>query len=99
MIQTKPHFFLDVPGLGSVAFTWHALARLKRDGVTDEQLADTLLNGTDTPDSGSIIWRRWQKVRLVIETQPRPNKGAKVVVTGYRESAQHSVNRHHRQSV
>ena len=93
MIRSQPHFFHDVPGLGNVAFTRHALAELARDGVTDEDLASVLLFGKDTPDSGSIIWRRLHAIRLVIETKPIPFKGAKVVVTAYREHRQHQLRR------
>ena len=42
----------------------------------------------DTPDGRSIVWRERDGLRLVILTNPTPNRGAKLVKTVYRVQAQ-----------
>ena len=42
----------------------------------------------DVPDGQDILWRERDGLRLVILTNPTPNRGAKLVKTVYRVQAQ-----------
>ena len=42
----------------------------------------------DAPDGQDILWRERDGLRLVILTNPTPNRGAKLVKTVYRVQAQ-----------
>jgi hypothetical protein len=81
-------FYKHVRGLGNVALSRHAQAQLTADGVTDLQVAETLAHGEDTPEGGTVIWRRWNGIRLVIQKKPTPFSGAALVLTAFREQHQ-----------
>lgn len=84
------HFYRSVPGLGNVAVSRHAQARMEADGITQEAFDKTLLAPTrpDTSDGADILWRQRDGLRIVILTNPTPNVGAKLVKTVYRVEQQ-----------
>ena len=90
------HFYRNVPGLGNVAVSRHAQARLEADGITQELLDRALLHPTqpDIREGASIVWRERDGVRLVIETKPTPNRGAALITTAFRVERQASAVRH-----
>jgi hypothetical protein len=84
------HFYRDVPGLGNVAVSRHAQGRAEEDGISQEAFDRVLLEPltVDVPDGAEIVWRERDGIRLVILTNPTPNRGAVLVKTVYRVEAQ-----------
>jgi hypothetical protein len=84
------HFYEAVKGLGNVAVSRHAQARMEADGIPQEAFDRTLLEPTrpDVPDGADILWRERDGLRIVILTNPTPNVGAKLVKTVYRVQRQ-----------
>ena len=78
------HYFPDVPGLGNVAVSRHAQARMVEDGISEQDFKEALLNGSTTPDGQDVLWREKDGVRVVILRQPTPFKGAMLAKTVYR---------------
>jgi len=87
----KQHYYPDVPGLGNVVFTRHAQERLLNDGLTEDNVRDVLLNSPSIPDGRDIVLREGKGLRLVIVINPTPNRGAKVVKTGFKIQPQAST--------
>ena len=77
------HFYRDVPGLGNVAVSRHAQGRAEEDGISQEAFDRVLLDPltADVPDGAEIVWRERDGIRLVILTNPTPNRGAVLVKT------------------
>jgi hypothetical protein len=65
------------------------------DGIPEELFKRALLEPTrpDVPDGMDIIWRERDGLRIVIITNPTPNRGAKVVKTVYRVGKQATAHR------
>ena len=84
------HFYREVPGLGNVAVSRHAQGRAEEDGISQEAFDRVLLDPltADVPDGAEIVWRERDGIRLVILTNPTPNRGAVLVKTVYRVEAQ-----------
>jgi len=84
------HYYENVPGLGNVAVSRHAQSQMLELGISQEAFDRALLDPTqpDTPDGPDIVWRERDGLRLVILTNPTPNRGAKLVKTVYRVQAQ-----------
>jgi hypothetical protein len=59
------HYYPNVPGLGNVAVSRHALARMEEWGVTQEQFTDVLHHPTkaDVGEGPGIVWRERNGVR------------------------------------
>jgi hypothetical protein len=85
------HFYRDVPGIGHVALSRHAQARLDNDGITEAMVEDALFNGRSVPDGSQVIWREKDGVRLVVMLFPQPFRGAALVTTGFRVERQARV--------
>ena len=84
------HFYGNVPRLGNVAVSRHAQAQMIAAGISQEAFDRVLLEPTrpDIPDGADILWRERDGLRLVILTNPTPNRGAKLIKTVYRVQAQ-----------
>ena len=84
------HFYRDVPGLGNVAVSRHAQARLEAEGISQELFDQALLHPikADIREGADILWRERDGVRLVILTNPMPNRGAVLVKTAFRVEKQ-----------
>jgi hypothetical protein len=80
------HYYADVKGLGNVAVSRHAQARMADDGITQEIFERALLSPIrpDGQDGMDIVWRERDGLRIVILTDPTPNMGAVLVKTVYR---------------
>jgi hypothetical protein len=78
------HYLSDVPGLGNIAISRHAQARMNEDGISEHEFLDALFNGSTTPDGQDVIWREKDGVRIVILQRPTPFKGAMLAKTVYR---------------
>jgi hypothetical protein len=78
------HYFPDVPGLGNVAVSRHAQARMVEDGISEHDFKEALFNGSTTPDGQDVLWREKDGVRMVILRKPTPFKGAMLAKTVYR---------------
>lgn len=80
------HYFPDVPGLGNVAVSRHAQDQREVHGITEYDFEQVLLEPTqdDVHESGGILWRERDGIRLVIIERPEPFRGAKLVKTVYR---------------
>jgi hypothetical protein len=89
------HFYRDVKGLGNVAVSRHAQARMIADGVSQEMFDRTLLDPirADIHDGQNVLWRERNGLRIVILTNPVPNLGAKLVKTAYRVQDQERAKR------
>ncbi len=89
------HFYRNVPGLGNVAVSRHAQARMETDGVSQVAFDRTLLHPTrpDVRDGADVLWRERDGLRLVILTDSTPNMGAVLVKTVYRVEPQASAHR------
>jgi hypothetical protein len=86
------HYFPNVPGIGNIAVSRHAQARMLDDGIPQDQFEAALLHPTrEMPDGQDVIWRERNGVRVVILTNPIPNRGAKLVKTVYRIKPQAAV--------
>ena len=83
-VARMDHYFPDVPGLGNVAVSRHAQARLVEDGISEHDFKEALFNGTTIPDGEDVLWREKDGVRVVILRQPTPFKGAMLAKTVYR---------------
>ncbi|MCD6072851.1 MAG: hypothetical protein K0S42_3367 [Microvirga sp.] len=84
------HFYENVPRLGNVAVSRHAQSQMLEAGISQEAFDRALLDPIqpDAPDGQDILWRERDGLRLVILTNPTPNRGAKLVKTVYRVEAQ-----------
>lgn len=82
------HFYRNVPKLGHVAVSRHAQSQCEEQDISEEDFRRALLEGRDTPDGQSILWRERAGIRLVIELYPVPNRGARLVKTAFRTEAQ-----------
>jgi hypothetical protein len=85
----RQHFYRDVKGLGHVAVSRHAQAKMDREGISQELFERVLLNPSkpDVQEDLDTIWREREDVRLVI-INPTPATGAKLVKTVFRVKAQ-----------
>ena len=81
----RRHFYRDVTGLGHVAVSRHAQAKMDREGISQELFERVLLNPSkpDVQEDMDTIWREREDVRLVI-INPMPTTGAKLVKTVFR---------------
>jgi hypothetical protein len=72
--------------LGNVAVSRHAQSQMLDAGISQEAFDRALLDPTqpDAPDGEDILWRERDGLRVVILTNPRPNRGAKLVKTPLR---------------
>ena len=84
------HFYENVPRLGNVAVSRHAQSQMLEAGISQEAFDRALLDPIqpDAPDGQDILWRERDGLRLVILTNPTPNRGTKLVKTVYRVQAQ-----------
>lgn len=84
------HYYADIIGLGNVAVSRHAQARMAGDGITQENFERVLLNPIrpDVKDGIDVVWRERDGLRIVILTDPTPNMGAVLVKTVYRVKPQ-----------
>lgn len=89
------HFFRDVRGLGNVAVSRHAQARMAEDGIPEAAFTRALLEPTrpDVQDGPGVLWRERDGLRLVILTNPTPDLGAKLVKTVFRVERQAAARR------
>lgn len=89
------HFFRGVRGLGNVAVSRHAQARMAEDGIHPDAFTRALLEPTrpDVRDGADVLWRERDGLRIVILTNPTPNLGAVLVKTVYRVERQASARR------
>jgi hypothetical protein len=80
------HFYQNVVRLGNVAVSRHAQAQIRDNNIPVELFEKALLRPIqpDIPDGQDILWRERDGLRIVILTNPKPNKGAKLVKTVYR---------------
>ncbi len=87
------HFFRGVRGLGNVAVSRHAQARMEADGIHPDTFTRALLDPTrpDVRDGTEVVWRERDGLRIVILTNPTPNLGAVLVKTVYRVERQASA--------
>jgi len=84
----RQHFYRDVKGLGHVAVSRHAQAKMDREGISKQLFERVLLTPSkpDVQEDVDTIWRERENVRLVI-INPTPVTGAKLVKTVFRVKA------------
>lgn len=82
------HYYENVLGIGNVAVSRHAQEKATEDKITEEQFAQVLLFGKDTPEGPDIVNRELRGIRIVILRRPEPFAGAALVKTAYRIKAQ-----------
>jgi hypothetical protein len=82
----RKHFYKNVAGLGNVAVSRHAQAKMDAEGIPEGTFERALLNPVrpDVPDGIDVLWRERDGLRIVILTNPTPNVGAKLVKTVFR---------------
>jgi len=89
------HFFRGVQGLGNVAVSRHAQARMLEDGIHPDAFTRALLEPVrpDVRDGTDVLWRERDGLRIVILTNPTPDLGAVLVKTVYRVERQAAARR------
>ena len=89
------HFYRNVPELGNVVVSRHAQDNMLREKISSRLFEKVLLKPIepDIPDGFDIVFRERYGIRLVIETNPTPNRGAKIIKTVFRIQAQASARR------
>jgi hypothetical protein len=87
------HFHRNVKGLGNVAVSRHAQARLEEHGISQEAFERVLLDPIrpDVEDGPDVLWRERDGIRIVILTNPTPNFGAVLVKSVFRVQRQASA--------
>jgi hypothetical protein len=87
------HFYRNVRGLGNVAVSRHAQARMEADGISQEAFERALLEPQqpDVNEGPDVLWREHDGLRLVILLHPTPNLGAVLVKTAFRVQHQASA--------
>lgn len=82
--------YRDVPGHGTVVVSRHALARMDEEQVDETLFQRVLLDPPqpDRPDGIGVLWREGLGLRIVILTNPQPDRGARLVKTVYRVKPQ-----------
>ena len=80
------HFYRNVVGLGNVAVSRHAQARIAEESIPAAAFEHALLwpSQPDVLDGQDILWREHNGLRLVILLHPTPDRGAVLVKTVYR---------------
>ncbi len=78
------HYYENVPTLGNVAVSRHALDRIAAQGIGKAAFEEALFTGEMTPEGDAITWREKNGVRLVIINKPEPFRGAKLVKTVFK---------------
>ena len=58
------HYFPDVPGLGNIAVSRHAQARMQEDGISEAAFRDVLMHGDTVPDGQDVVWRQKDGIRI-----------------------------------
>lgn len=86
------HYYTDVPTFRQVALSRHSQAKAIEHGISEEQVADVLMNGTDIPDGTTGTFREKDHVRMVI-IRPDPFRGAMLVTTMFRVEPQAQAKR------
>ena len=89
------YFFRSVSGLGNVAVSRHAQARITADGIHPDAYTRALLEPTrpDVCEGADVLWRERDGLRIVVLTNPTANLGAVLVKTVYRVEKQASARR------
>jgi hypothetical protein len=87
------HYFENVSGLGNVAVSRHAQAKMIAEHITEEQFTTALVDGRDVSSLGGVREREAGGLRLVILERPIPFKGAMLVKTVYRVKEQAKTRR------
>jgi len=84
------HFYRNVTGLGNVAVSRHAQERMEADGISQQAFDRVLFTpvNPDIPDGTDVVWRERDGLRIVILTNPTPDRGAKLIKTVYRVEKQ-----------
>jgi len=87
---SRSFYYPNVPRLGNVAVSRHALAQMDAAQIPQEAFERTLLHPLrpDVPEGSDIVWRERDGLRIVILTNPSPNRGATLVKTVFRVKAQ-----------
>jgi hypothetical protein len=82
-------YYKNVPRLGNVSLTIHAIDQMEERQITSEAFERVLYEPIveDIPEGFSVVRRERDGVRLVILLKPKPNKGSKVITTIYRVQA------------
>jgi hypothetical protein len=86
----RTYYYTNVKGLGNVAVSRHAQDQADLHEISQELFDRVLLmpNKPDVLEGTEIIWREREGVRIVILTNPRPFRGAKLVKTVFRVQGQ-----------
>jgi len=89
------YFFRNVRGLGNVAVSRHAQARMTENSIHPDAFTRALLEPTrpDVRDGADVVWGERDGLRIVILTNPTPDLGAVLVKTVYRVEKQASARR------
>lgn len=92
-MRQRENYYTDVPGLGDVAVSRHALEKLEQEGIAHERFEDALLRPTrpDVPDGVDVVWRERDGLRIIILLRPTPDRGARLAKTVYRVMRQAKV--------
>lgn len=78
----RQHYYPEVPGLGAVAVSRSAQARMDEYRISQKAFECALLSPTrEVEDGPGVLWREHNNVRLVILEYPRPYSGAKLVTS------------------
>lgn len=81
----REHYWPEVPGLGNIAVSRHAQARMDALGIPDAMFYEVLSKPTKIiDDAKNIRWHDGKGIRIVILTAPEPYRGAWLVKTVFR---------------
>ena len=88
-MSDRKHYYTNVPGLGNVAVSRHAQDRMDEHSISQAAFERALLSPTKEVEEGiEILWRERDDIRIVIVQRPVPFRGAKLVKTVMKVSAQ-----------
>jgi hypothetical protein len=88
------HYFPDVPGIGNVAVSRHAQARLAEDNISERVFERVLMRGDSILEGHDVMIRQGEGIRIVILLKPTPFRGATLVKSIHRDDGYATAKQH-----
>jgi hypothetical protein len=87
--------YKQVPDLGNIIVSDHAIMKAERLGISEFQFKKALFEGESIPEGNKILWKEAGRVRLIILLKPnkRKLKAAKLVKTMFIIENQKTIKR------
>src|SRR5262245_56966154 len=83
---TRRYFYKNIPKLGSVAISRHALSQLDAQDISQVDFELVLRDEKNQVEEGrDVVIRSGQGMRIVILLHPQPYKGERLVVSVHKD--------------